>query len=401
VCFVSGWESGSNSLDEETLGGTHESAPLQSTISFSQSPISCVVPSYAQFNFCLQIIGPGYTSSDYGLINTTGTAVPVASSSSNGLTASQQGWQVTSVSATRVFTNTTTNSVTTSALSSVAASSTVAGNDNFVFPDSALVFDSLGLGVSASPAAPIAGGFGASSTIAIKGSTSGSSSLYYEQAVTGQSQPTPTSSYLSVAKYFPGQAQPVCKAVAPLYTFCWQVTGQNYSSYISGTISINPLAIIAGGNQVGYTVTAVTGTRTFTDKTTGQVTVSSIIGLLPIGNLGGNDNILLLGSQPLLDGDGITVNFTAIPPIYGQYNLPNMTTEMNLWYTSGNYAEENKGGTHEVNVAFSSFVIAATNTPNVVPACPPYSSGAALSAQGQPMLVAAVVLVAALLSLLL
>ena len=331
-CFLnSGWASGSNSLDEETAGGTHESSPLQSTITFSQSPISCVVPSYAQFSFCLQLIGPGYTSSDYGFINTTGLAVPVASSSSNGLSASQQGWQVTSVNATRVFTNTSTGGVTTSYLSSVAAASSVAGNDNYIFPDSALRFDSLGLGVSASPAAPIAGGFGSSSSIAIKGSTSGSSSVYFEQAVSGQSQPTPSSSYLTVAPYRQGQALPQCAAVAPLYTFCWQVTGQNYSSYISGTISINPLALIVSGNtgnQVGYTVLAVTGTRTFTDKTTGLVTVSTISGLMPTGSTGGNDNILLLGSQPLLDGDGITVNFTSIPPIYGQYNQPNMTTTM-------------------------------------------------------------------------
>ena len=72
----------------------------------------------------------------------------------------------------------------------------------------------------------------------------------------------------------------------------------------------------------------------------------------------------------------------------------------NLWFNGPTYDEENKGGTHESSVLASSFAVTPTTTPNVIPACPPLTNGA-VTAHGQPMLVAAAVLLAALLSLLL
>ena len=125
------WASGSNGLLEEIRGSTHPPTPLQSTLILSQTPVTCTVPTYAQFHMCLQVSGSGYTSLYSAYVNTTGTAVPVAGSSANGLSASAQGWSVTSVSGgTRMYTNTASGLTTTSAITGFAPVGTVAGNDN-------------------------------------------------------------------------------------------------------------------------------------------------------------------------------------------------------------------------------------------------------------------------------
>ena len=316
------WASGSNSLDEEVQGSTHETAPLQSTLIISQTQPACTVPNYAQFSMCLLIVGNGYSSTLYGLVNTTGRAAAVAPSTANGLSGNRQGWTVSSISGQRVYIP-STGSSTTATFTGVAAANTVVSNDNLVFPDypTAGVFDLAGTGFTLSSAVPIAGG-SAASTIAVKYANG----QYYEQ--TAANTEATTQSFIGFTTYLPGTSIPPCQAIATTYQFCWSVQGSGlFSSSISGVLTINPIP--AGTSDLPYyTVLTVTGTRVYTDYTTSVTTTNTITGLLPTGSLGGNDNKLFIGRpSQLLDGDGITVGFNAIPPIFGQ-NVVNQTTSM-------------------------------------------------------------------------
>ena len=397
------WESGSNSLGEEVRGGTHESAPLQSTLIISTTQPACTVPTYAQFSMCLGITGNGYTAALSGFVNTTGTPSTIAASAANGLSSSEQGWTITSISnGQRVYTP-SSGSATTTAISSVAAANSIVSNDNLVYPDysSSGVFDLQGVGFTLSSAAPIAGG-SAASTIAIKYANG----QYYEQSAS--STESSTTSFIGFTPYIPGTSVPPCQAIPTTYQYCWSVQGSNaFSSVISGVLTINPLA--AGTATVPYwTILTVSGTRVYTDLTTGTTTTSTITGLLPTGSIGGNDNRLYIGQTQLLDGDGISVSFNNVPPIFGQ-NVVNQTQTMvsshrtahslsssssaivqqqtpllavvatpsltslcccsaravwcqNLWYNNPTFLEENEGGTHETNATSSSFTIQAVST---------------------------------------
>jgi hypothetical protein len=163
--------------------------------------------------------------------------------------------------------------------------------------------------------------------------------------------------------------------VATMYSFCWAVQSASYSSFISGVLTINPTSVTVPGNtgnQQGYTVLTITGTRNFTDLTSATSTVSTIAGLMPAGSLGGNDNILLLGSWPLLDGAGLTVNFASVPPIFGQYSALNQTTQLNMRWGGTTFTEQNQNMSRESAASTSSFTVAATTSGAAVPACQYY-----------------------------
>ena len=361
------WASGSNSADEETAGGTHETPPLASNVTFSSSPITCSIPTSAQFSFCLVLVGSSYNVADYGIITTQGNAIPVAPSSSNGLTTTQQGWLVTSINGGRLY-NASGAAGTTSSFSTVAAAASVAGNDNLIYPTYSQLLDTAGVGFSVSPAATIAGQSTAASVISLASATGGG---YIEQTTAG-AETAPTASYMQISPYRPGQQVPTCAPIANFFTFCWSVQSPNFQSFVSGTIIINPLPVIVSGNtgnQIGYQITAVTGSRTYTDLTTSTTTVSVINNLMPTGSVGGNDNWLLYGSFPLFDGDGMTINYTTVPPIYGQYAAANQTTQMNMWWNGNAYYEENEGGTHEATISSSTFTVTPAPPGTVPPSC--------------------------------
>ena len=362
------WASGSNSLDEETLGGTHETSPLVSSITFSTSSSACNPPTQAQFSFCLIVQGAAYAAADSGIFTTVGAASAVAASSSNRLAANQQGWLVTSVSGSRVYN--VSGAATTSAIASLAAAASVSGNDNYIYPTYPQLLDGNGVGLGFSSAVTVPGQSSATS-IVLQSSAPG---VFIEATATG-AETTPTASYMQIQPYLSGQPVAPCSLSTPtVYTYCWAVQSASFSSFITGTLTINPAAVIVSGNtgnQVGYQVVAVTGSRTYTDLTQGTTTVSTVLNLMPTGSVGGNDNWLLLGSFPLLDGDGITLNFTSIPPIFGQTSVANQTTQMNLWWNGGTFSEENLGGTHEVAPTSSSFTVtpAASSGSPTLPSC--------------------------------
>ena len=320
------WASGSNQLAEEVQGGKHETVPLQSTLSISTTQSACTVPASAPLVMCLLINGNGYTSAISGFINASSPA-PVASSSANGLSASQQGWTVQSISnGQRTFTP-SQGSATTTSVASIASPASIVQNDNTVYPDylSTGAFDLQGLGLTFASGAPLADG-STPSTIAVKYANG----QYYEQSAA--STETTSTSYLALYAYTAGSSTPPCQAVATTYQYCWSVQGASlYSSVISGVMTINPLPSGTAANPY-WTILSVTGSRTYQDFTTGATTVSQISNLLATGNIGGNDNKLFLKgyngqSSQLLDGDGFSVAFTSVPPVFGQYSV-NATMNM-------------------------------------------------------------------------
>ena len=305
------WASGSNQLGEEVASGTHETSPLQSTLSITQTQQLCTVPNYAQFSMCLLINGNGYRTSISAFVNTTGTAQRVTSTSANGLSGTLQGWTVASVgSGQRVYTPTSGAAASTTTLSGLAAANTVAGNDNIVFPDSAGngTFDAAGVAFTLASAAPFADGSSASS-LAIKYSNG----QYYEQTPT--STESTSSSYISMVPYYQGTSVPLCSAVATQYQFFWSVNGTGlFSSVITGYMAINPLA--AGTATKPYwNIVCVTGRRVYTDYTTSTTTVNTITSLLSTGHIGGNDNRLYIGAAQQLDGDGFSLEFDGQPTL--------------------------------------------------------------------------------------
>ena len=313
------WESGSNSLSEEVNGGRHETTPMQSTLIISTTQPSCTVPNYAQFSMCAILIGSGYSTTLQALVNTTGTPATVSVGGK-----SLQGWTVTSASGTRLFTP-SSGSATSTAINSIPATNSLASNDNLVFPDStgSPVFDSNGVAFGLASAAPFAGSSQTANQLAIKFANG----QYYEQ--TASATETSTASYIGFVPYVPqaGAQLPPCQLIATNYQFCWSVQGSgNFSSVISGTMTISP---VAGGTAAlpFWTILSVSGTRVYTDYTTGQTTTSTITGLLPIGSIGGNDNKLFLGQKTLLDGDGFSVSFSNTPPVFGQ-NVAGQTNTM-------------------------------------------------------------------------
>ena len=243
-----------------------------------------------------------------------------------------------------------------------------------MFPDSNPVFDLSGVAFTLATASPLGDGT-TSNVVTIKGS---STTTYYEQTAQGAAQNSVVS-LLTFGPYVQNTPPPNCTAVsgaaavASSYSFCYKVYDTNFTSFITGLLTINPLSAGQAGSplQTYWTVLSLTGTRTFTDLTTGVTTVSTITNLLPIGSIGGNDNRLYLNSAILLDGDGISVQLDNIPPIYGQYGAANQTKTMNLWYTNGNFEEETVSGTREGprDTLQSSFTVTPAAVGSPYPVC--------------------------------
>src|SRR6185437_11325025 len=103
-----------------------------------------------------------------------------------------------------------------------------------------------------------------------------------------------------------------------------------------------------------------TGSRTYTNLTSGAVTVQQILQLHQPGGVGGNTNLFYPISTPILDGDGLTFDFASPPPIAQRWNDPLATNQMNLWFEGSvqQYDEENRGGTHEESPLSSSMTVA-------------------------------------------
>ena len=306
----------------------------------------------------------------------------MAPSTTNGLSTTLQGWRATTIlNGQRTFTP-SGGSASTVAITGFAAANSVQSNDNLIFPDSVgySVFDNAGLALTLASPAPLADGT-TTSSVSIKGS----SGQYYEQG-TGAAQTTSVS-YISFQTYMPGTSLPPCQAVSTTYQWCWQVTSAYFTSYIAGTMTINPLP--GGTSSVPtWAILSVNGTRTYTDLTTGTTTVSVITSLLPVNSIGGNDNLLYLGQTPLLDGNGISVSFDNIPPVYGE-NIPGQTNTMNLWWNGPTFLEENEGNRHEVNATYSSLTITPSSS-GLYPTCPSSPNTNAARALSAPSIAALV-----------
>jgi hypothetical protein len=116
---------------------------------------------------------------------------------------------------------------------------------------------------------------------------------------------------------------------------CAVLQGSSYISVVQASLIVSSVTSMQpdynGVNNTVYTAIGLnSGTRNYTTLTSnpaGAPTVSTMIALAAPGSTGGNDNWFWPGSNPPLDGNGLTFNFSSVVPIAGQSNIG---SQMNL-----------------------------------------------------------------------
>ena len=358
-------------LDESTLYGAPEQPQIfGSQITFSTHPIDCVIPSYAQFTVCLYTAAHTYSTLITTIINTTGTATRVTGSASNPLSQPQQGFLAESVSGNRIFTDRMTGVTTNSQLIAIAEADNVVNNDNYLFPDSPLIFDGNGIGFIVSPAAPIAGQTDAvnGTSFALKAASAG---VYYEQQISSQNETSCTSVFAKVDAYRYGQPTS-CKFVntGSFYSYSWSMSGIRWSSVITGFLTINPFRVLTASGY-SYRIIYMSGIRTFTENDV-VVSVSTIISLAPVNSLGSNSNLLYMNnSYASLDFAGITLIFDSVPPMYQANSTGVTNTQLNLYRDGGYFSEANVAG-KQMGTSGSFTIYPTIN--GTAPSCPNYTN---------------------------
>ena len=372
-----------NEYFEETAGGTHQNAAWASSLSIVPVPLgttqypTCTAAPTIQWSFCYYLVSSAFSVVFSGTLTSTGVAQPFAATSSNQLTQTQQGLSVINATGTRVYINKVTGAMSTLTVVSLAPYNTIAGNENFLYPAGPRVTDWNGIGFVMNGSVPING----------QSSTGRSLVFWYQQAVgeyleetaSGTHEATPTASNFQVLPYSPYTNGPTLSCALPTFpvlgqlvyfTFCSQLGGPTWTAVMSGLLTGQNFPYPTGPTDTAYLMTNAIGTRTYTNLTTGQVTVNTIVGLAAVGQTGSNDNLVYINaSLPIIDGDGLTFIFDAEPPIAGQATPVNGTNQLN-WFASGSaYLEETAGGTHESTPTLSVGILTVASAGAAIPSC--------------------------------
>ena len=311
-----------------------------------------------------------YTVLFSGTFTSTGIAQAYAPSYYNELEQTEQGVQVLSATGTRIYTDTASGTVTVLGVTGLGANGSFVGNGNMLYPNGPLVTDWDGIAFKMNGTVPIAG---QSSTVAeLVFWWEGSVDQYLEESAGSSHEVTPTQSGFTVvpySSYSGGSLSCQLPSTVSYYTFCSQIIGPDWTSVMSGLLHANNLPMGSAG-QTSFLITSASGVRYFTNTTTGNVTISTIVALAAPGQLGGNDNLLYVNpTGAVLDGDGLTFVFDSQPPIAGQNNTdPNL--QMNFWFDgSGQYLEETAGGTHESAPNSSVVTLQVASAGAAIPTC--------------------------------
>ena len=134
---------------------------------------------------------------------------------------------------------------------------------------------------------------------------------------------------LSLALLLLAVSQSVHAQSTSTWYMCAVLQGSSYLSVVQASLLVSTVTSMQkdynGVNNTAYTALGlVSGTRNYTLLTSSPVaapTVSTMSALAAPGSTGGNDNLFWPGSNPPLDGDGLTFNFTAVVPISGQQSV--------------------------------------------------------------------------------
>lgn len=175
----------------------------------------------------------------------------------------------------------------------------------------------------------------------------------------------------------------VLRAGSSASVFCAVIQSSVYTSQIQGLLVYSSSAL--ANSPLTYLVSTAQsqGNRYYTDLTGAVAAQYSTWSLSTSGSTGGNNNWLypngissgVSGAGVYVDGDGLTLNFTAsgiIPLIYGHYTDSSQTYNMNFWWGGSYYNEENKGNTHETAPDYSAMTLAPYTSGTLItyPSCP-------------------------------
>ena len=381
------WYEGPQFL-EETAGGTHESNPVLSLVTFTpytsgaSSGVGpqCNPPTAVPWSFCFVMIGSGWSVLFSGLVNTTSVARTILATSNNQLVQNQQAFTVTSATGTRVFTNTTTGTTSSTTILGVAPG--FLGASQYVYYGYSAETDWNGIAFNMSSNVAIAGEPNAGTQVVIWWQSA--ISQYLEETALGAHESTPIYSTLSFQPYLgtpPTCAIPSLAQAVIYYSFCSVLQGAGWSSEMSGVLALQNV-VLQEPNYVNalsnaYLVVGANGTRTFTNASTTQI--ATILSLAPPSSVGGNDNLLFFDSPIVLDGNGLTFSFDVEPFIQGEPLGNTPDHEMNWWWNGPTFLEETAGSTHEATPTTSSVTVQPWQG-GAVPVCPATNSSSSTGA---------------------
>lgn len=364
---------------EETSGGSHEATPatsmltIQSATTGAAAP-TCYIPESAdagltRWSMCATLQSATFTSSLAAVLTTSATQTVY-----NGKAA----YSVVSATGSRTFTNLTTSSMAqqTVYITQLDPPGSTGGNTNYIFPTLNPLLDGDGLTFRLNTIPLIDGqtGFAGATPTLNFWYTSGT---YLEENAGGRHETTPFASSLVLSPYSPNSGTgPQCSIPTSItFQFCFMMIAPTYTTLFSGTLVTSGLAKPIAPNssnqlkstQQGYVATSATGTRTFTNLTSGAVSTSTVISLAPASSFIGNSNLVFPGYSVATDWNGIAFQMNGPVAIAGE---PAGGNTFVLWYqkAESQYLEETQQAMHETTPTTSSFVL-WTSTSAATPSC--------------------------------
>ena len=238
-----------------------------------------------------------------------------------------------------------------------------AGNTNYVYLGAFPLLDGDGLTFRFNTVPLIAGQSGESApTASMNLWYDGTTSNYLEENQGGRHESPPAGSTLSLVPVTAANAVsgPSCQLPAQLpMSFCFVLAGLTYSTLFSGLVNTTAVAVTVpatSNNQLNATANAfqvlqATGTRVFTNLTTGQIQTTHVVGLAP-GFVGATQYVYY-GQQIPTDWNGIAFVMDGQVAVAGEPQAGNGSFV--LWYQAaiGQYLEETASSSHETTPVYS------------------------------------------------
>ena len=189
--------------------------------------------------------------------------------------------------------------------------------------------------------------------------TSGS---YLEETRGGTHETIPVYDSVTITPYTPSASGlgPTCALPASIpFSMCFIMVGTNWTvqfSALVNTTSVAQMIVATTNNQLSqneqaFTVVSATGTRVFTNLSTGVTSATTVTGLSP--GFAGATQYVYYGYPQQTDWNGIAFTMSGNVVIEGE---PNGGSTFVLWYQMavGQYLEETASGRHETTPTFSS-----------------------------------------------
>ena len=268
----------------------------------------------------------------------------------------------------RTFLNLTTGQVQQNlSIFALAPPGAIGGNDNWFFPQSQPSLDGSGL-TFVFTAVPLVRGQPSNSlaTMELNYWWDASRGSYDEENANASHETQAWASTVTISPSSTGTTTlPSCAPQPTIqFSFCFTLQSPTYAVIWSGIFTTTGVAqfIIADANNLlpanatAVTVLNATGSRVFTNLTTGVASVLNIVGVLPPSSFQGNGNLLYPGAPSAVDWDGLALRMDGVVPITGQQSA---SSSVVLWYQPSmqQYLEETANSQHEATPSASNFTV--------------------------------------------